>query len=112
MSLATVELSAPQLVVLYNLLIPHISKFINQDVPDPEVATLLDRTNKALEELIGEGGWFICVKKGCDDRPYRLTACELEQGEGLTSCDVCGELCHRVLKETEPGYPSIRTLNL
>jgi hypothetical protein len=109
---ATIELTAPQLVLLYNLLISHITLFIDRDVPDPDAATLLDQTNQALEKLIGESTWFVCVKEGCDARPYRLTVSELEAADGIISCDVCGELCHRVLKESKQTYPSTHTLNL
>jgi hypothetical protein len=97
--LAKLELRLPELIHLYNLLVPEVQKFVDAGQLQPELVTLLDQTNAALDQLTGEVSWFVCVKEGCDHRPFYLKASELSDAEGVISCEVCDRLCHRVQAE-------------
>ncbi|MCQ3980734.1 MAG: hypothetical protein DPW09_45620 [Anaerolineae bacterium] len=49
--------------------------------------------------LVPEMAKFVCRKEGCDPRPYSISPVDLDQAEGVIACDVCGELCYRVLED-------------
>lgn len=94
-----IEMHHTTLIYLYNLLVPQVQASLERDVPPAELTNLLTVTNEALESVSGGVIWFTCVKEGCDSRPFKMTPQELNDAEGVISCEYCGELCHRVPEE-------------
>jgi hypothetical protein len=94
--MGTLNLGLLPLILIYNLLINELNK---PQHPSAELNTAIAEVNKALAEQQPNGTWFVCIKPGCDPRPYFLKPSELDSAQGTSACDVCGELCHRVSEE-------------
>lgn len=94
-----IELNEAQLIRLYNLLLPKIQQYIDNEQLQPDLAIILGEVNAALQRLSGEATWFACSGEDCDQRPFRLTAAELADAEGVICCEYCGRLCRRVPEE-------------
>ncbi|MCL4303108.1 MAG: hypothetical protein KJ077_45910 [Anaerolineae bacterium] len=104
--LLKIEAREPTLIYLYNLLVGEL----NKPIPPPdaprdtrrgaELTNLLAVTDEALSGALGDSQWFACVKEGCDHRPFVVTRGQVEDAEKVISCDVCGELCHRIPEES------------
>lgn len=95
-----IELTLMTLVYLYNLLVDVLQKQAEPEKPPINLDILMSETNAALKRLAGDVAWFVCVKESCDYRPFRLTASELADAQGVICCDTCGQFCHRVTEDT------------
>jgi hypothetical protein len=95
--LTNLELKQKPLVYLYNLLVADLQ--LKKEAAPDELNILIAGVVEALAALSGESAWFTCTGDGCDNRPFRLTAGELADAEGVVECEICSRLCERVLEE-------------